>query len=67
MAEIKINTEKCIGCGACVNACPVGLYKITNEKSKVAGNADDCVLCKACETSCPVGAIKVSEGKIKKN
>ena len=61
MANIKIDADKCIGCGACVNVCPVDLYNIVDEKSKLTGNPDDCVLCKACETSCPVGAIKVTE------
>ena len=61
MVRIEIDHEKCIGCGACVNACPVSLYEIVDEKSKVTGNVDDCVLCRACETTCPVGAITITE------
>jgi len=61
MVKIVIDTEKCIGCGACVNACPVTLYKIVNGKSKIVGNTDKCVLCRACETACPTGAITISE------
>ncbi|HEX54666.1 MAG: ferredoxin [Candidatus Altiarchaeales archaeon] len=61
MVEIEIETEKCIGCGACINACPVSLFELVDEKAKVTGNVDNCVLCRACETSCPVGIIRISE------
>lgn len=61
MVGIGVDIEKCIGCGACVNACPVSLYKIVKEKLKVMGNPDKCVLCRACETACPTGAITISE------
>ncbi len=61
MVGIGVDIEKCIGCGACVNACPVSLYKIVKEKPKVMGNPDKCVLCRACETACPTGAITISE------
>ena len=61
MVEIDIDSERCIGCGACVNACPVNLYEIVDSKSKLTGDTDTCVLCRACETACPVGAITISE------
>jgi len=61
MVKIEIDFEKCIGCGACVNACPVSLFEIVDEKSKLTGNVDDCVLCRACETTCPVGSITITE------
>ncbi|MBU4346208.1 MAG: 4Fe-4S binding protein, partial [Candidatus Omnitrophica bacterium] len=31
----KIIEELCIGCGHCVMACPLGVLKIVNKKSKV--------------------------------
>ncbi|MEA1924926.1 MAG: 4Fe-4S dicluster domain-containing protein [Candidatus Altiarchaeota archaeon] len=61
MVKIEIDRERCIGCGACVNVCPVSLYELIDEKSKVTGNVDTCILCRACETSCPVGCIKITE------
>ena len=61
MVNIDIDTEKCIGCGACVNACPVSIYDIIDRKSKVVGDTDKCVVCRACETICPVGAVVVKE------
>ncbi|HDN83683.1 MAG TPA: 4Fe-4S dicluster domain-containing protein [Candidatus Altiarchaeales archaeon] len=61
MVEINIDTEKCNGCGTCVDVCPVNMYSIEDGKSKVTGNLDDCVLCRACETSCPENAIEIIE------
>ncbi|RLI46262.1 ferredoxin, partial [Candidatus Bathyarchaeota archaeon] len=33
MVEIKVDTEKCTGCGTCVDVCPVGVYEIVDGKS----------------------------------
>ncbi|MDD3953164.1 MAG: 4Fe-4S binding protein [Lentisphaeria bacterium] len=52
-----VDKEKCVGCGACVGACPVEAIKIENEKAVV--DADTCVSCGACEGECPTGAITI--------
>lgn len=59
MVEIKIDMEKCTGCGTCVDTCPVGIYGLNNDKADITGNIEECVVCRACESSCPVGAIEV--------
>ena len=52
----KINADECLGCGACVDECPVGA--ITEKDGKYVINADECLDCGACEGTCPVGAPK---------
>ncbi|MCF0226907.1 MAG: 4Fe-4S binding protein [Methanobrevibacter sp.] len=55
---IIINEEKCIACGVCESACPIGAINIDG-----IGNIQKCNLCidleeKQCVSSCPTGALK---------
>ena len=52
---LTIDAKACIGCGACVNACPFGAMKLVDGKAVV--NPDLCTLCGACVSACPVDAI----------
>jgi NAD-dependent dihydropyrimidine dehydrogenase PreA subunit len=49
MAEIIIDKEKCIGCGACTEACPNEVYALVNGTVFKAHpdrcNPMDCVRC----------------------
>jgi len=51
---VKIDKEKCTGCNACVDVCPVNAIKIKNDKAVVS---DECVECGACINECPNEAI----------
>lgn len=57
---IRIDAKKCIGCGACVNACPPNaLEMIETEDSKVLKYyAGRCIFCWRCVEVCPVKAIE---------
>ncbi|MBQ7187510.1 MAG: 4Fe-4S binding protein [Ruminococcus sp.] len=48
--------EECIGCGACVDACPVGAIAMGDGKAEI--NADACIDCGSCAATCPVEAPK---------
>ncbi len=56
--KIKVDKEKCIGCGACVAICPaVFVLKDGKAMAKIAETKDGCA--KEAAESCPVNAIQV--------
>jgi ferredoxin len=69
----RIDEEKCVGCGVCVDVCPKGLLVLMprSQKTYVACSSRDsgaatmksckvgCIGCRKCEKACPTGAIKV--------
>jgi len=52
--ELKVDLDKCTGCGTCVFACPFGAIEVVDGKAKVY---DSCVDCGACVEQCPEGAL----------
>jgi len=51
---VKVNQEKCAGCNACVEVCPVNAIEIKKGKAVVS---NECVECGACVNQCPDEAI----------
>ncbi|HQJ52386.1 MAG TPA: 4Fe-4S binding protein, partial [Anaerolineae bacterium] len=58
MALLEINREECIGCGACVDACPFGALRLVDNIAEVD---DKCTACGACLEVCPVSALSLPE------
>ena len=54
--EIEFEPTKCIGCGACVPACPKGCQTLTEESRGF--DRDKCVRCGRCADVCLPGSLK---------
>lgn len=58
--EIRINQEKCIGCGTCESACFTDVIRVNQETGKAeARYLEECEWCLICEENCPAEAIYV--------
>jgi ferredoxin len=55
MAKVVVDQDTCIGCEACVGACPTTAISVNDGKASV--DEDTCVECGACVSTCPVSAI----------
>ena len=53
----KIDKDTCVGCGACVDTCPVSAIKMDGDKADIAES--DCIECGACVGGCPCEAISL--------
>ena len=42
--NVNVDTDKCVGCGECVDVCPVEVYEIKDGKSEPV-NSEECLGC----------------------
>lgn len=55
----RVDTDKCIGCGQCLEICPNNVFVLNERTGKMeVANPENCVvLCDKCAEFCPVKAI----------
>ncbi|PIZ99880.1 MAG: ferredoxin [Candidatus Komeilibacteria bacterium CG_4_10_14_0_2_um_filter_37_10] len=63
MSKVKVDQDKCIGCGTCIALCSEVFEYADNGKARVV-NEKGCGVkcdCQQAVDSCPVGAISTQE------
>ena len=67
---VSVDYDICVADGACIEACPVGVYEWfdtpgnpASERKPLMSKEPDCIFCLACEGVCPPKAIKIFEQK----
>ena len=56
---LRIDIEKCIGCGECEEVCSFGAITIVDDKARV--DEESCTLCGTCVDTCPEGALSIEK------
>jgi len=57
-----VNEEMCVGCGVCVEECPVGAISMSKESATI--NDEECIRCGRCHDVCPEGAVRHDSERI---
>ena len=70
-AKMEIDTERCKGCGLCVDACPKKILRLSADRTNAKGHhpaemtdAAACVACAFCATMCPDCVITVEKEEV---
>ncbi len=61
VVTLSLDTEKCYGCGTCMDVCPHAVLVRDNGKIRIK-DRDACMECGACVKNCPAEALKVRTG-----
>ena len=68
MADIKVDIDRCKGCGLCVTQCPKHRIKMSEKMNEQghyypAIDKENCVACGLCCQMCPDLAIEITDPK----
>lgn len=58
--KVVVDNDKCVGCEACVDTCPVNVYEMVSGKADPV-NAEECIGCESCLEACQENAITLTE------
>jgi len=61
VTTLNYASEKCAGCGRCVEVCPRGVFEMQDKRAALT-DKDLCMECGACAKNCEFGAISVNSG-----
>ena len=64
MVSVKVDEEKCNGCGTCVDVCPFLVFELQEVGDKtlsVVIAEDQCQACQVCVIQCTEEAIEIIE------
>ena len=61
VTTLVLDSDKCIGCGRCVEVCPHSVFEISDKKALIV-DKDACMECGACALNCPANALEVNAG-----
>jgi ferredoxin len=61
VVTLKLDAQKCTGCGMCLLVCPHAVLSLANGKIQIVSR-DACMECGACARNCPAEALNVRTG-----
>ena len=61
VVTLKLDEEKCVGCGMCLEVCPHAVLAPSNGRVRIQ-DRDACMECGACARNCPTEAVTVQAG-----
>lgn len=61
VSTLKLDIDRCTGCGVCTTVCPHAVFEIAERRARII-DLDACMECGACATNCAWNAISLTPG-----